>query len=114
MKRTAPFLVILTAACAAHSSSNAPAPAAARPAWDTAFTVAQRAVGVAASRADIEAIVREGMDRSHVGDDLAYLADVIGPRLTPSAAMKRANDWTATKFRQYGMDSTWLESWKFG
>ena len=114
MKRTAPFLVILIAACAAHPSGNAPAPAAVRPAWDTAFTVAQRAVGVAASRADIEAIVREGMDRSHAGDDLAYLADVIGPRLTPSAAMKRANDWTATKFRQYGMDSTWLESWRFG
>ena len=100
MKRTIPFLLALLVGCATRPSNTAPSPAAARPAWDTAFTVAQRAIGIDASRADIEAIVREGMDRSHAGDDLAYLADVIGPRLTPSAAMKRANDWTATKFRQ--------------
>ncbi len=56
----------------------------------------------------------EGMKRSHAPADLQYLTDVIGPRLTGSAAMRRANDWTARKFREYGMDSTWLEPWKFG
>ncbi|HET7457223.1 MAG TPA: M20/M25/M40 family metallo-hydrolase [Gemmatimonadaceae bacterium] len=62
----------------------------------------------------IAAIVREGTTRSHVAEDLAYLSDVIGPRLTGSAAMRRANDWAATKFREYGADSAWIEPWKFG
>jgi hypothetical protein len=69
---------------------------------------------VRAEPAAISAIVREGMDHSHVEADLQYLSDVIGPRLTGSAAMRRANDWTATKFRQYGVDSVWIEPWKFG
>ena len=117
MKRSFCLLVATLAACATQPSASAPAPTpagAARPAWDTAFTVAQRAVAVAADRVAIDAILREGMESSHAASDLAYLTDVIGPRLTPSAAMKRANDWTASRFREYGMDSTWLESWKFG
>ena len=118
MKRFSSVLLVVTAACAGTPSSSAPpAPApvvAARPALDTTFTVAQRTVAVASEPSAIAAILREGRDNSHAAADLGYLTDVIGPRLTPSAAMKRANDWTASKFREYGMDSTWLESWKFG
>ncbi|MGI9076035.1 MAG: M20/M25/M40 family metallo-hydrolase [Gemmatimonadaceae bacterium] len=62
----------------------------------------------------LRAIMDEGMQRSHAPADLQYLTDVIGPRLTGSVAMRRANDWTARKFREYGMDSAWLEPWKFG
>src|SRR3954447_24277527 len=54
------------------------------------------------------------MHRSHVDADLQYLTDVIGPRLTGSAGMRRANDWTLEKFREYGVDSTALEAWTFG
>jgi hypothetical protein len=28
--------------------------------------------------------------------------------------MRRANDWTAERFRAYGLDSTWVEGWPFG
>lgn len=43
--------------------------------------------------------------------NLEYLCDMIGPRLTGSAALKRANDWTAEKMREYGLDSVHLESY---
>jgi hypothetical protein len=59
-------------------------------------------------------LVREGTENPHVDADLQYLVDVIGPRLTGSAGMRRANEWTQQKFREYGMDSTALESWSFG
>lgn len=117
MKKLTPLVAMIAVAC---SSSRGPAPTGAvppvvnRPAWDTTFTVAQHVVTVAADRAAIDAIIREGTGSTHAAADLAYLTDVIGPRLTPSAAMKRANEWTASRFRDYGMDSTWLESWRFG
>ncbi len=57
--------------------------------------------------------MREGRERSHVEEDLWFLTDVIGPRLTGSAALRRASEWTAEKFREYGADSTWLEAWRF-
>jgi hypothetical protein len=66
---------------------------------------------------DPEAVARmiqEGTQRSHVAEDLRYLLDVIGPRLAGSAGMQRANEWTSRKFREYGTDSTWLESFAFG
>src|SRR5439155_986768 len=42
-----------------------------------------------------------------------YLSDVIGPRLTGSAAARRANDWTLERFKAYGLDAR-LEPWQFG
>ncbi|HKO16816.1 MAG TPA: M20/M25/M40 family metallo-hydrolase [Gemmatimonadaceae bacterium] len=62
----------------------------------------------------ISRIIAEGTRHSHVRDDLEYLTDVIGPRLTGSPEMQRANDWTARRFREYGMDSSWTEPWTFG
>ena len=41
------------------------------------------------------------MDHSEVMANLRQLSDVIGPRLSGSAAMRRANDWTAERFRAY-------------
>jgi carboxypeptidase Q len=41
--------------------------------------------------------------------NLEYLSDMIGPRLTGSEKMRRANDWTAEKFREYGLSNVHLE-----
>ena len=87
-----------------------------------AITPAQQAVAprpaasitAVADDSVVPKLVREGMDHSHVDADLQYLLDVIGPRLTGSAEMRRANEWTQQKFREYGMDSTALEKWSFG
>ena len=35
--------------------------------------------------------------------NLRHLSDIIGPRLSGSPAMRRANDWTAERFRAYGL-----------
>ncbi len=44
--------------------------------------------------------------------NLEYLCDVVGPRLTGSANLKRANEWTRDKFKAYGLDNAHLEGWK--
>ena len=59
------------------------------------------------------AIVRQATNHSEVMKNLQYLADVIGPRLTGSAAMRRANNWTAERFKAYGLTAA-LERWDFG
>ena len=114
MRRSLVAALLVTVACATRPAPVTPAatPGAAR--GDTAFTVPQRAVRVAGDQAAVDAIVAEGTQRSHAGADLEYLTDVIGPRLTASGGMKRANDWTAEKFREYGLENVRLEPWKFG
>lgn len=62
----------------------------------------------------IARIIHEGTQNSHVDADLQYLLDVIGPRLSGSPGMRRANEWTQQKFKEYGADRTDLESYKFG
>jgi carboxypeptidase Q len=79
-----------------------------------AQTVTQRDVGVPSDPALIARMIEEGTKRSHVEQDLEYLLDVIGPRLSGSPEMRRANEWTQQKFKEYGMDRAELESWNFG
>lgn len=59
------------------------------------------------------AIIAQAMEHSQVMKHAAYLTDVIGPRLTSSAAMKRANDWTLEQFKSWGLSGQ-LEPWTFG
>jgi len=59
-------------------------------------------------------LIREGAQRSRVREDFQYLTDVIGPRLTGSAGVRRANEWTVERMRAYGVDSVALEPWLFG
>jgi hypothetical protein len=53
----------------------------------------------------------EGMNRSQVMQTLSYLSDVIGPRLTASPQMKRANDWTRDTLAKWGLQNANVESW---
>src|ERR1044072_3896799 len=59
----------------------------------------------------IEKIKDEGMNRSQVMQTLSYLSDVIGPRLTGSPNMKRANEWTREKLAAWGLANSHLEAW---
>src|SRR5258707_799965 len=56
-------------------------------------------------------ILSEIRDHSQAIDNLEYLSDEIGPRLTGSLQLKQANDWTAAKFREYGLTNVKLEPW---
>ena len=53
----------------------------------------------------------EGMNRSQVMPTLSYLSDVIGPRLTGSPGMKRANEWTRDTLAKWGLENSHLEAW---
>lgn len=59
----------------------------------------------------VEKIKAEGMNRSQVMQILSHLTDVIGPRLTNSPQMKRANEWTRDKMASWGMQNARLEAW---
>ena len=59
----------------------------------------------------VERIKEEGLKRSQVMATLSYLTDVIGPRLTGSPNLKRANEWTRDKLTAWGMANAHLEAW---
>jgi carboxypeptidase Q len=56
-------------------------------------------------------IKEEGTTRSQVMQTLSYMSDVIGPRLTGSPGMKRANEWTRDTMTKWGLQNAHLESW---
>ena len=53
----------------------------------------------------------EGLNRSHVDSLAEYLTDVIGPRLTGSTGMRRADEWVTQMFRQWGLSNVAIEPW---
>ena len=59
----------------------------------------------------IQKIKDEGLNRSQVMQTLSYLSDVIGPRLTASPGMKRANEWTRDQLTKWGLQNAHLEAW---
>src|SRR5258706_15361612 len=56
-------------------------------------------------------IRQEGFRNSKVMDTAEELTDFIGPRLTGSPNMKRANEWTRDKLTAFGLTNAHLESW---
>jgi hypothetical protein len=53
----------------------------------------------------------EGLNRSQVMETLTYLCDVIGPRLTGSPNLRRANEWTRDRLSSWGLAQAHLEEW---
>ncbi len=57
----------------------------------------------------------EGLNHSHVMEYASALDDDIGPRLTGSANLKHANEWTRDQFTAMGCSNAHLEDWgEFG
>jgi carboxypeptidase Q len=56
-------------------------------------------------------IMDEAKNGSEVMATLTYISDIIGPRLTGSPALKRANEWAADKMRSYGLSNVHLEAY---
>jgi carboxypeptidase Q len=71
------------------------------PAPDTAYPYAS----------DDARILAEIQNNSEAMANLEYLSDSIGARLSGTAGLKRANDWTKQKFTEYGLTSVHLEPW---
>src|ERR1017187_8068744 len=93
MKYPGASLAVGLSALIAFSSATAQTP----PAESTAASTNRPGDAI------IERIRDEGLNRSHVMETLSYLCDVIGPRLTGSPELKRANEWTRDKMTSWGL-----------
>ena len=59
-----------------------------------------------------QALIADVKAHSELMKNLEYISDVIGPRLTGSKALERANEWTAEKMKEYGLENVRLEHWE--
>jgi len=60
-------------------------------------------------------IREEGLEHSHIMEYASGLIDGIGPRLTGSPNLKKANEWTRDQFTAMGCTNAHLEDWgEFG
>jgi carboxypeptidase Q len=57
----------------------------------------------------VSKIREEGLQRSQVMDIVGYMSDVLGPRLTASPSMRRAQAWAEDKMREIGLGNVVLE-----
>ena len=75
----------------------------------------KHAFKVAGTSGEIKAVTQAILDeidkRSELMTNIEYLCDMIGPRLTGSPNLTKANQWTRDKFKQYGLSNAHLESW---
>ena len=67
-----------------------------------------------ADLAVVNRIMDEGFNRSEVMTTAEYLADQIGPRLTNSPGMRKAEAWTMSKFSGWGLTNVRKEPFEFG
>lgn len=68
----------------------------------------------AQDEAAIAAIIDEGMNRSEILPAAHELLDGIGPRLTNSPGMRRAEDWAIERMREIGLSNVRREGFIFG
>src|SRR6266849_1448074 len=60
----------------------------------------------------ISKIRYEGFHNSKIMEIASGLMDQIGPRLTGSPNMKKANEWTRDKLKEFGLVNSHLEPWE--
>ncbi|HEY7304679.1 MAG TPA: M20/M25/M40 family metallo-hydrolase [Bryobacteraceae bacterium] len=68
----------------------------------------------AAEDSNLEVIHRiktEAFDNSKVMEQLAYLTDQYGPRLTASPEFEQAADWAMSRLKEYGIANVHAEKW---
>lgn len=78
------------------------------------FTMAAALYSSAQEKADLDAITKiryEGFHNSKIMEIASGLMDEIGPRLTGSPNMKKANEWTRDELKQFGLVNAHLEPW---
>jgi len=82
--------------------------------WMLTAWAAFLAVPASAVTTDTARIIDEGMNRSQIMLNAHELFDDIGPRLTNSTNMRRAQDWAVRKFQGYGLSNVHREAYDFG
>ena len=79
-----------------------------------AFCLALALQCSAQEKVDLEMISKiryEGFRNSKIMEIASGLMDQIGPRLTGSPNVKRANEWTRDKLKEFGLVNSHLEEW---
>ena len=69
----------------------------------------------AQEKVDLDAISKiryEGFHNSKIMEIASGLMDQIGGRLTGSPNMRKANDWTRDKQKEFGLANSHLEPWE--
>lgn len=87
--------------------------------WPAVLLVTLSVVAIAAQDTALvvdtpERIIANINQQFELMKNLEYLTDVIGPRVTGSPRLEKANEWTAQRFRDYGLENVRIESWPFG
>ena len=77
----------------------------------TAQTLAAQATPTPDPNDPVQRIRDEGLNRSQVMQTLNQLTNVIGPRLTGSPGMRRANEWTRDTLAKWGLVNSHMEPW---
>jgi carboxypeptidase Q len=79
------------------------------------FTLAAALHLSAQEKVDLDMISKiryEGFRNSKIMEIASGLMDQIGPRLTGSPNVKRANEWTRDKLKEFGLVNSHLETWE--
>jgi hypothetical protein len=113
--KTLRFLpAILLAASLSLHAANKPKPAPPSPASVDPYTEVQPA-SETLDLAMYQRIRDEGLNHSHVMEFATALMDGIGPRLTGSPNLAKANAWTRDTLTKIGLENARLEDWgEFG
>jgi len=82
--------------------------------WVLLASSALVASAAPAATNDTARIIDEGMNRSEVMVTAHELMDDIGPRLTNSTNMRKAQDWAVKKLESYGLSNVHREGYDFG
>jgi len=62
----------------------------------------------------VRQIMDEGLNNSHIVDDVSTMTDVFGPRLAKSNAYYEAVKWAEKRFKEYGLENVHLDRYEFG
>lgn len=84
----------------------------------TLFLVLSTVNLIAQEKVDLEMMYRiktEGIRNSQIQDLSFHLTDFLGPRLSGSTNLRNARNWTADKFRDWGLNNVRIDSYgEFG
>jgi len=72
---------------------------------------------LAGDKVDLDALAQikhEAFDDSQVMENLFYIADVYGPRVTNSRNHRAAAEWAMKQMKEWGLQNVHLEKWPFG
>lgn len=72
------------------------------------------ATPLTAQTEDLNRVIDEGLNRSQVMQTAQHLTDNIGGRMTNSPQMRKAEAWTADRFRQWGLSNVHKDGFEFG